>query len=75
MTRAAPAPMLAAKLAERTVMGESTGRWYTQLHWQILMGMVLGCAVGLPHNVLAEHGLLASSTARFRASAKRQWAR
>jgi Na+/H+-dicarboxylate symporter len=35
------------------------------LHWQILIGMVLGAAIGLPLNLLAEAGLVEESTARL----------
>jgi Na+/H+-dicarboxylate symporter len=35
------------------------------LHWQILIGMLLGAAIGLPLNLMAEAGLVDESTARL----------
>ncbi len=34
------------------------------LHWQILLGMALGAAIGLPLNVLAENGLISEEIPR-----------
>jgi proton glutamate symport protein len=58
-----------SKIINRELTGSnSQSSWYRKLHWQILVGMLIGAAVGVPLNIASSYGLVEQSVVEVVAS-------